>query len=151
MKKMSFKKRAGLNFKKLIKNLSNNALKYLINVAYHEASYRNLKINTPNLAEDLPELELFGNSIITIRDKDWIVDSYTFGGESEWVELEPEMNVIIHPEDEKWYDKYKEKTPISIKLKSADNQNEEKIIELHSRSKIFWLHKILTETTTRPI
>ena len=151
MKKMSFKKHSGLNFKKLIKNLSNNALKYLINVAYHEASYRNLKINTPNLAEDLPELELYGNSIITIRDKDWIIDSYTFGGESEWSKLENGMNVVIYPEDENWYDKYKEKTPISIKLKSVDNPNEEKIIELHSRSKIFWLHKILTESTTHPI
>jgi len=147
MKKVSIKRHPGLNFKKIIKNLSNSALKYLINVAYHEASNRNLKINTQNLAEELPILEIYGNSILNIRDTKWNVSSCTFGGNAEWISLENGMNVVIYPEDEDWYKKYKDKTPISIKLTSVNNPNEEKIIELHSRSKIFWLHNILTEST----
>ena len=142
MKKMQFKQHSGLNFKKLIKKLSNNALKYLINVAYHEASYRNLKINIQNLGDDLPTIELYLDTLVTIRDKTWKCVEYTFG-DGEWTVLSPQHSTIFDFENLDWYQKYKDKTPISIKLISTENENEEKIIEFHSRSKIFWFAKLL--------
>lgn len=141
MKKSSFKTKAGLNFKKMVRKLSNNALKYLISVSNQEASYRNLKISIPNLGEDLPIIELFGERVVLIRDQEWKIKAYTLDSE-DWVILDAGMAVVINPEEENWFEKYKEKKPIAIKLTSHDTADE-KVIEFHSRSKIFWFAKLL--------
>jgi len=150
---MSYKHKTGLNFKKLIKKLSDNALKYLINIAYHEASYRNLKINTPNLGEDLPILEIKGGQILNIRDKQWKIVSFTYGN-GEWDDLITDygdtFTITINLDEYNWFQKYKDRTPISVKLVAVENEQEEKIIEFHSRSKIFWFNKILQNNKKLP-
>lgn len=141
MKNDRFKPKAGLNFKKMVRRLSNNALKYLISISNQEASYRNLKITIPNLGEDLPVITLQDNQTVYIRDEKWIVNSYTLG-DGEWKLLSDTILIDIDTETSNWFELYKDKTPISVKL-VAESSNEEKIIEFHSRSKIFWFNKLL--------
>lgn len=141
MKNDHSKTKIGLNFKKMVRLLSNNALKYLISVSNQEASYRNLKINIPNLGEDLPIITLHNNQVVYIRDEKWIIDSYTLG-DGQWQSVLDLTPISINAEALNWLELYKAKSPISIKLVSECSK-EEKTIEFHSRSKIFWFNNLL--------
>ena len=145
MKKHRFKPTAGLNFKRIVSTLSNNALAHLVTIATQEASHRNLKLTLPNLGEHLPVIYL-RQQVVTIRNEEWKLASYKLGT-SNWVTIPSYDTIEIDPEQHDWFALYKQRSPISIKLVSLRSAAE-KIIEFHSRSKIFWFNKLLTASNT---
>jgi hypothetical protein len=138
MKKIR-EKQPGLNFRKLVKTLSNNALKYLISVAYTEASYRNLNIPKSNLNEELPTIKIVGGDFVKIKDQKYLIAAYNLG-DSNWIELEENEIKEFDFKNIDWLKLKKEDKPIQIRL---DGEEESKTIEFHSRSKIFWFNKLL--------
>ena len=136
-------KQPGLNFRKLVKTLSNNALKYLISVAHAEAGFRNLTIPKSSLNEELPIITIKGEQTIHIKDTKYVIDSYDIG-DGNIVELEKNQFIKLNLEELDWLKLKKDNTPIKIFL---SGENDSKTVELHSRSKIFWFNKLI-ETTT---
>jgi RNA recognition motif-containing protein len=111
----------------------------LISVAHTEASYRNLNIPKSHLNEDLPTIKIKGGDFVKIKDQKYLIAAYQ-NETSDWIELEKDEIVEFDFEKIEWLKLKKEDKPIQIRL---DGEEENKTIEFHSRSKIFWFNKLL--------
>lgn len=149
----------GINFHKLTKSLSTSALKYLISVAKQE-SFRRTKNQTFAKFEnkDLPVLRFNAHTIVRIKDNDWKIASYRYAIISNETVRQENVEVthnayvptyVINTELYKWDELVKRNVPIVLYLKNINNESVTEI-ELHSRSKIFWFHKLLENANEEP-
>ena len=130
----------GVNFHKLIKGLSTNALKYLINIAKQETNKRRVKRTFPEFEnKDLPNKISFDQyTKLLIRNTVFQIDTYDTGNG-----IQNKVTNYVEIDLTNWKELTEQKHPISVTIK---NSNEQKIIELHSRSKIFWLINLIIQS-----
>jgi len=147
-----FQDENGINFHKLIKGLSNNALRYLINIAKQESFNRSKNVIQPEFENKaLPKLHFTSHSLLTIKEEVWKVVSYKYAI-YENNEYKKYTAAVVHNayvpvyeidvELYKWEELAKQNMPITVTLLNVNNHTTYDV-QLHSRSKIFWFHKIL--------
>lgn len=132
----------GVNFHKLIKGLSTNALKYLINIARQETNRRRSKRIFPEFEnKDLPQKISFDQyTKLLIRNEYYTIDSYDIGNN-----IQQRVTSAVEIDIQHWKELAQQDTPISITIKNKTN-SEYKRIELHSRSKVFWLINLIIQS-----
>lgn len=146
-----------VNFHKLVKGLSTNALRYLINVAKQESFNRNRDRAVPEFEnKELPKLYFTANDVLNIKNEEWKIVAYEYGYkrnetyQTHHVDVTPNPYVPTHCIDVeiyKWKELVDANLPIKIFLKSLENEMQ---IELISQSKIFWFHKVLQNAKKMP-
>lgn len=150
-----------INFHKLVKNLSTNALRYLINIAKQE-SFNRLK-HRENIEfenKKLPKLYFTHGTIVKIKNEECkilryhlsIFDVTTNQYRDITTNVTPHLTVpsyCIDVDLYKWEELVKDNRPIKITLLNLEKQTTFDI-ELHSRSKIYWFHKVLENATSEP-
>lgn len=136
----------GTNFHKMIKGLSTNALKYLVNLASKELKKRSK--NSPiHENKELPILSFNNSTILKIKNEYFTIYSHSIDNENYKTNNEI-VNLDVKQYD--WMKMYIEKNPITLTLRNRTTY-ELKEIALESRSKIIWLSKLLNEQTIADI
>jgi hypothetical protein len=126
----------GLNFHKMIKGLSANALKYLINLASKELKKRNKNIYPSFENKTLPVLRFSISTFINIKNEIFNISSYTI---NKTVTFANSDETVLNLENYDWLN-----NPITITLTNCKNLEKMEIV-LQSRSKIVWLNKLIED------
>ena len=133
----------GTNFNKMIKGLSTNALKHLVNLASKELKRRTKK--SPEFEnKELPILSFNNSTVLKIKNEYFTIYSHSIDNENYKTGNEI-FNLDIKQYD--WMKMISEKNPITLTLRNS-RTFELKEIALESRSKIIWLSKLLNETVS---